>query len=273
MKLERGLVFVSLVLFGILFISFVYASVDSSIENKANQIEGSIQQTEQDIQDAENFLTRDEVRKEYLKKEWGKLLETKPFFKQVIGGYRKVSPYSDPIVEFLVGMTPQLSLLFVLVFVIWCTLIKYFYTFYQALRDLELFSGSTNVIVYVLVFVVFILVQLFQSASVFLANKLITLIELVLNPYVQLLLWSVAAVVFILLSRFSKKAVDLLKLYRIKSARKKGREDEIEAREKLIRAAEAVTGVGASSSASMRRAREKEERGESEYERSTADEL
>jgi hypothetical protein len=59
----------------------------------------------------------------------------------------------------------------------------------------------------------------------------------------------------------------------LKSARRKGRRDEIEAREKLIRAAEAAGGSEASSSASMRRAREREEMKEVDYERSTSDEL
>lgn len=242
MKKSAIVIFAFLILFSTLFVHFTSASIDSALTNTANQLEQNIQDTEQGIQKTESFLTQEEVRKEYLKKEWTKLLETKPIFKQIIGGYKKVSPYSDPIIEFLIGMTPQLSLLFALVVVIWFTLVKYYYTFYQALKDLALFSDSTNVIIYVFAFIIFISVQLFQSISVFLANKIVALIELALNPWIQLLFWLVAATVFILLSRFSKKAVALLRLYRMKKKQKDLGKRQEEATKKVEKMAEAVSG-------------------------------
>lgn len=240
--MKKSVIVFLFLLVGFILINFTSASIDSTITSTANQIEQNIQDTEQGIQKAESFLTQEEVRKEYLKKEWTKLLETKPIFKQIIGGYKKVSPYSDPIIEFFIGMIPQLSLLFALVVVIWFTLVKYYYTFYQALKDLELFSGSTNVIVYSLVFVVLILVQLFQSISVFLANKIVALIELALNPWIQLLFWLVAATVFILLSKFSRKIVIILKLYGRKRNQKKLERRQEEATRMVENAAKAVSG-------------------------------
>jgi hypothetical protein len=239
-------IFVLLILLGLVlsFACSVSAIDTSGIQNTADKISGATD----NIQGVQKVLTQDEARKEYLKQQWGDLFRNEnssvgKFFSPVVRGYDKVSPYSNPTFQFFVGMAPQLSLFFILVLVIWCTLVRYYFTIYTAINDISLFSPLTNGIIFFLTFVVLMVVQFFQSVSFFFASKIIDLIGLLTSTAMQIIVWVLVAVAFVLFAIFSKKLVALLRLYRIRKIRKERIEEEEENREILSKEVEAITGA------------------------------
>lgn len=107
-----------------------------------------------DITEAGKKLTDEEQRKEYLKKEWGKILEKNKYFDPIIEGYRKISPYTDPIFKYTIGMVPSLSWLFALTFFLWLTFLIYIYI------ALSVFSESSRVVLFAITLLIMILLSI-----------------------------------------------------------------------------------------------------------------
>lgn len=199
MKFERGLVFVFLIIF---LAGFVFAA--SGVDQVAGSLDNKIQDVASQVDTTQKTLTNQQLRDAYLKKQWISLIETKPGLKQLLEGYRKVSPYSDPAIKYCIGMAPELSLFFILVLVIWFFLVKYYFTFYHILRDFSTFSKSSALIISFCIFGILSILKFFQSLSLFLANVLVSLTEFLTSPVMKVFAFIVFVAVIIFLSKFSK---------------------------------------------------------------------
>lgn len=200
MKFERGLAFVFLIIF---LAGFVFAA--SGVDQVADSLDNKIQDVASQVDTTQKTLTNQQLRDAYLKKQWISLIETKPGLKQILEGYRKVSPYSDPAINYCIGMAPELSLFFILVLVIWFFLVKYYFTFYHILRDFSTFSETAALVISVCIFGILLILKFFQSLSLFLANALVSLTEFLTSPVMKVLAFFIFVVVVIFLSKFSKE--------------------------------------------------------------------
>src|SRR4030042_3693267 len=143
-------------------------------------------------------LTDPEIRSQYLKKEWGKILEKNRFFGPIIKGYGKISPYTDPIFNLVLGIPPSLTWLFVLTLIIWVSLTIYI------LRFLELFSIVSKFTQY-LIFIAMIITISFSRISLKLAEWIISTISLFTTWWMQLIGIFIIIIILILASIFSKQ--------------------------------------------------------------------
>ena len=145
------------------------------------------------LQKASEALTNEQVREEYLKKEWGAIARNSTFFGPIVKGYEKVSPLTDPIFKYTIGMTPSLSWMFVLTLVIWITLFIYIF------RAITIFSGSSTVtlIAITLLVMIFLSIQALDAKIIlFIITAVIILailISLELNILYSLLISAVSS--------------------------------------------------------------------------------
>lgn len=221
MKFERGWAFAFLIIF---LASFVFAA--SGIDQVAGSLDNKVQDAASQVDTAQKTLTNQQLRDEYLKKQWVSLIETKPGLKQILEGYRKVSPYSDPILEYIVGMAPELSLFFILVLVIWFFLVKYYFTIYEVLRDFSTFSDWASLAISFCIFGILLVLRLFQSLSIFFANALVALTEFLTSPVMKVIAFVVFVVAIGFLSKFSKQVKVLARHIRMQNVKRKKENEE-----------------------------------------------
>jgi len=234
---KRVCLLIVLLLVGFIFVNSVSAGIESSIEDSATKLENT-------ANNIDNFVSYEDARSDYLKKEWGKVLgNNSGFFGKVYRGYNKVSPYSDPTLEYVVGMVPSLSWMFVLVFAIWFMLVKYFYTFYEVFRDFSTFSDVTSILVSLCLFVILIVLQLFQGIAVWGANKIIDLIGIMNSPIMQIIFVVMTITIFALLARFSKGVKIFAKFIKMWNYKRKKEADENERNERQESATRAVEKI------------------------------
>ena len=112
MQNSRWLVFL---LFVLVLVGFVSALDTGAIDKQFNSVDARVQNITSQVENTQKTLTNQEVRDAFLKQRLTAILENKTGFKEVIAGYRKVSPYTTPTLEYIVGMAPELSLFFILV--------------------------------------------------------------------------------------------------------------------------------------------------------------
>ncbi len=174
-----------------------------SIDSQVQKIDDKVSNVNNIIEDP--LKARDEIRSAYLKREFGKVLINKPYIGGIIKFYQKISPYTDPVFEYAVGMKPSWSWFFALVFIIWLVLIKYFYTFYEILRDFSTFSDWVSLAISLCILMIMFVLNFFQSTSLFLANKIVALLELLNIWWVKVLGVIVFIVVSILAGKFSNQ--------------------------------------------------------------------
>jgi hypothetical protein len=231
-------------IFAVLFLVGLVSAIDtSSIDQQFNSVDQRVQNITSQVDTAKTTITNEDVRNAYLKKQLGLILENQTGFKQVISGYRKVSPYTTPVIEFAVGMTPIFSLFFILVLVIWFFLVKYYFTTYEVLNDFDMFSKSTSILVSLSFFLILLLLRVFQGLSIFLANKLVDLTEFLTSPIMKIIAFVVFVVGIVFLSKFSKEVKVFARYIRMKvnKSDKEGKEKELLARqESATRAAEKI---------------------------------
>ncbi|MEI7718858.1 MAG: hypothetical protein WCI72_03235 [archaeon] len=225
MQNSRWLVFL---LFVLVLVGFVSALDTGAIDKQFNSVDARVQNITSQVENTQKTLTNQEVRDAFLKQRLTAILENKTGFKEVIAGYRKVSPYTTPTLEYIVGMAPELSLFFILVLVIWFFLVKYIFTIYEVLRDVTTFSQGASLAISFCVFGVLTILQFFQSVSIFLANKIVGLIDLYMDSTIlKVLMWVIFIVAIIFLSKFSKEVKIFARYLRAqKYKRKKESEEE-----------------------------------------------
>ncbi len=225
--------------------SFAYAQdlTDQALAG-ADKVIGGVETVQDIVQDP--VQSREELRKTYLTTAWGEIFESKPIIGSIIRGYRKISPYTDPYVEFIVGMAPSLSWYFFLIFLIWILLVKYFYAFYEVLRDFSTFSNSTSIWVSSAVFVILTVLRFFQGIAKWIADKVVSLFSLFGEWYVQLIAIIILFLLLIILGKFSK-SIKYIAIY-VRMQRKKNKEERERAerdlrQEKATKNLEKITGA------------------------------
>jgi len=139
---------------------------------------------------------------EYLKQEWGKILEKNPFFGPIISNYNKISPYTDPIFKYTIGMPPSLSWLFALTIVLWIAFIIYSF---RLLTLAPVLSDTAQKLVAMGLILIFSVLGFIQKIAVF----IIDLISKTDSWKIQL--FSVVAIIIALIavSIFSKQLQEL----------------------------------------------------------------
>lgn len=267
---------VNLVLIGLFclvyFIVLVHAAdLTDQIDSKVKQLEGTVDTAGKIISNP--TIAREELRKTYLKQAWGQILESKPIIGNIIRGYRVISPYTDPVMEYMLGMAPTLSWYFLLLFVVWFTLVRYYSTSFELFKSISLFDESVSLILSLAFFFILTILQVFQTISIWISDKIVYLFGLFGEWYVQLIALIIFIFILIFLGRFSKQIRLMARYSRMKRVKAQKEKEQEETLKQLKKTVEIVKGQVAPSTASMARARAREESGESEYERSTADEL
>lgn len=239
MEKVRGCIFI---FFLIVLLSGLVSSLDD-IDNFADSVDGKLENVTSTIENTKNTLTDADMRDEYLKKQWISVLENKPVFRQIISSYRIISPYTNPIIEYTIGMAPELSFFFVLILVIWFFLVKYFFTVYEVIKDLSDFSSLYSFVISVSVFAILIILQFFQIISVFFANKIVGLIEFLTSQAMKIVAFFIFVVIIVFLSKFSKKVKVFARYIRMRNYKRKKEHDEKEISERRERATERIEEV------------------------------
>ena len=170
--------FVFIFLFVIAHNVFAATNVDSLV-GQAETIQSGLDKTN----DLVNNPDKDKIASDYLKQEWGKILVTKPIIGDIIRAYKKISPYTDPVFEWAVGMVPALSWLFVLTFLIWFTLMRYSYLIYDYFQEFEIFSKINGMIIHICLMVIVLITQILQSLSLWISNLIINSISVAFGTW------------------------------------------------------------------------------------------
>jgi len=196
--MKKSILIINVVIFSLLLInlltsiSIVYAQEDS--------LPPEIQK----IQDIGEKISDKQTRAEYLKQEWGKILEEKfPFFKFFIKGIRTTAPFFNPVFEALLGMPPSFSWFFGLTLVLYIALLIYIY---RIMEITNIWSKWTFNLMFLGVAVVITVMRITQTLS----NYLIKAVAILQTTQ------AIAAVVAIILalilaSIFSKNVRNLIK--------------------------------------------------------------
>lgn len=182
----------ALILISLLLLSFISVVLAQTI-NETTGLPNDIN----DLTEAGKKLTDEQTRSEYLKKEWGIIFKENPAFKPFYEAYMKVSPYTNPIFKYTIGMTPSLSWLFLLTLALWITLLIYL------IRIFEFTSFSP--IVRNLISLIFIVMFSLLGATKAIAELIINLITKLATSWWMQLFGAVIVVVWlVLLSMFSE---------------------------------------------------------------------
>jgi hypothetical protein len=234
---------VSLTLLSLLcLVSFavcVYAEgLTDQLDSKVKQVEGTVDNAGKLISNP--VVARDELRKAYLKQAWGQILESKPVIGDIIRGYRKISPYSDPVFEYVIGMVPTFSWYFLLLFFIWFTLIRYYSVLIEFVKEISIFNNTSSVVISLAFFCILTILQVFQTISKWISDKVVSLFSFFSPGYVQLIALVILVFGLIILGRFSKQIKILLRINRLKRMKAKKEKDQDEAIKQLKKTAEIV---------------------------------
>ena len=177
-------------------------------------------------------LTDSEIRSQYLKQEWGKILEKNKFFGPIIKGYGKVSPYTDPVFKYTLGITPSLTWLFILTLTLWIFFLIYVF---RVMDFVSLFSPITKYITSIgLVIIVSI-----TGVLKILAEDIINALSLFTTWWMQLIGIGIVITALIVASILSKNLKDVFKS--MKEKRDKAKMELKQAKlERRVRVAEAT---------------------------------
>jgi len=112
------------------FVLFIFNSINISAQDIGIDPDDpfGIGVTQDDLQNSEQLK---ETSSDYLKNEWTKLLGEGKFLGGLINAYRKISPVTDPIFKYSIGMEPELSGLFFITFIIWIVFFIYIYRIFS----------------------------------------------------------------------------------------------------------------------------------------------
>jgi len=185
---------VVILLLALLLVSFANAQI-GGLEGLEEGIEK--------IEDLEEKIPSDEeeakqVTKDYLRQEWDKILRNNTYIGPVIKQYEKISPVTNPLFLYTVGMTPSLSWLFTLTLVIWITILIYFY------RVLDLYGFFSKEISFVISVISLIIASLLGLIRI-IAEFVIGVISVLTNPIVQVIVAFLIIIGLFVASYFSKQ--------------------------------------------------------------------
>ena len=150
----------------------------------------------------------------------------------LISGYGKISPYTNPIFEYTLGMKPTLSWLFVLTIVLWICFVTYML---RLLSITSLFSKWVQVIISFGVVIIISVTGITRK----LAQEILDKLSLLNTWWMQLIGVVIVIFMIILASVFSEEIEKLIKKIKEKKAKN---EEEIN-RKKLKSGVEVVEEI------------------------------
>lgn len=166
-------------------------------------------------------LTDSEIRSQYLKQEWGKILEKNKFFGPIIKGYGKISPYTDPIFKIILGITPSLTWLFVLTLTFWICMVIYIF------RIFELTSPFSESAQYGISFGIIVIISVLGITKK-LAEKIINVLSKFTIWWVQLIGIGIIILALVVASILSKNVKEVGKTMKEKREKEKEKSDRAE---------------------------------------------
>jgi len=172
------------------------------------------------IQGIGENLTNPEIRSQYLKQEWGKILEDKKIIGPIIKSYKKISPYTDPIFKIILGITPSLTWLFVLTLTLWIAFVIYIF------RIFELTSLFSKPAQYVISFGIIIIISVLGITKK-LAEYIINALSKFTIWWVQLIGIGIVILALIVASILSKNIKKVGKAMKEKKEKEKEKIDRI----------------------------------------------
>lgn len=174
----------------------------------------------------------------YLKQEWGKILAKTTFFGPIINFYNnKLAKYLNPVLKYTLGVDPSISWLFFITLVLWISLVIYFY------RILSVFSTFSNWVSLV-VSILSIIIMSNMHLPRWIAEKIINMISLAGNKWVQLGFAILFITALILASIFSKEFEKLMKTIKENRKKMKQAQDIEEAKMKADAAYNTTEAIG-----------------------------
>ncbi|MBC8435327.1 hypothetical protein H8D91_02385 [archaeon] len=216
-----------LLMFGLVFlllftiVPMVFAATET--ETVVGQVEG-INGNLDKIDELYNSDNKSQIATSYLKKEWGEVLDSKPVIGDLIRMYRKISPHTDPVFEWAVGIVPSLSWLFILTFLIWFTFVRYSAIVFDYIKETGLII-ATSTVIYVAFMTIILVLQILQNISMWLANFLINLISITFGTWWGQTILVVGTIfVFVFLNVIQKMFRGFLTKWRTEKAQKKIKE-------------------------------------------------
>jgi hypothetical protein len=210
--LLAGVFLISLLILNIFVISLIKAQ-DSD--------DSPIPQEFRGVAEAGEKLIDEENRSQYLKQEWGKILANNKIMGPIIKAYAKVSPYTDPVFRYIIGMTPSLTWLFALTLTLWICLAIYIFRF------LELFSIVSEITQY-LIFIATMIVISFTKVCLNIAQITINRLSLLTTWWMQLIGIGIVLGILILASVFSKQLKEFFEKAKERRAKMKEEANRME---------------------------------------------
>lgn len=218
---KRIIIFlISLLILNIFVISLIKAELTFPIPNTGGSDSALPPELEKVKGIGEN-LTDSEIRSQYLKQEWGKILANNKIIGPIIKSYEKIAPVTDPVFKYIIGITPSLTWLFILTLTIWICLTIYIFRF------LELFSIVSKPTQY-LIFIATMIGISFTKISLKLAEYIIEKLSLFTVWWMQLIGMGIAMGIFILASVFSKQLKEFFKKAKERRAKMKEEANRME---------------------------------------------
>jgi len=173
----------------------------------------------------EKISNQDVNASDYLKQEWGKILEKQEFF----GPLLRVIKGLDPFSEFLLRIPITLSWLFFLTLIIWIAMLIYIY---RLLDLVTIFSKPVFLIMYVGIAVVVSIFGIAKNISEYIINA----ISILAIWWVQLIAVVAVIVGIIVASIFSKEVKNYIENFKkqLTEEKRKLREQELDIKLKAI---------------------------------------
>ncbi len=205
--MKKGVFITSFILLGIIAILAIVVMINSSTVS-ADLVNINQQNPEETTIAGINPLnvptTPEELKNQtsqYLKKEWGKLLrdDTSTLGKiaaPILRAYDKISPYTDPIFIYTIGMAPSLTWLFILTLTLWIFFVTYIY---QAMSLFSVFSDWVHRIISLGMVIVMSLIGVMKT----MAEWIIATISVLTSTWMQLIAVLVVFLALIIASYLS----------------------------------------------------------------------
>lgn len=170
----------------------------------------------EELKDTGEKLTDKEQRSQFLKDAQGKLFKENKYTGPIIKSYEKVSPITDPIFKYTIGLEPSLTWLFFLTLVLWIAFVVY------TIRALDLVSIFSKWVQYLIAFAGIIIISI-SGITKKLAELIINTISLFTIWWVQLIGIVLIIVALMLASIFSKNLKEIFES--IKEQKEKSEEE------------------------------------------------
>jgi len=158
-----------------------------------------------------------QIKSDYLKKEWGKILANNTYFGPIIKAYNKISPITNPIFRYTTGIEPGLNWTFILGLFLLITFLIYIY---RILSVFSTFSSGASFIISLALVVILGNIGFIKIVS----SSIVKLFSALTSWWAQLIFVVLFWALLIVASMYSKQVAALLKKW--KEARKKAIEEE-----------------------------------------------